>query len=125
MNGPPLVIYGSLRGWSPRHFRATLQGYFLPASLMVMAGYWLAGMWTPVVTGYYLMSLPGVAVAIVAGRYINRRLSGDRFLTIVHVGLIVIGLLLLRQAIASHPPALSAPASAGMAPTSQTIAAAT
>jgi uncharacterized membrane protein YfcA len=125
MNGPPLVIYGSLRGWSPRHFRATLQGYFLPASLMVMAGYWLAGMWTPVVTGYYLMSLPGAAVAIVAGRYINRRLSGDRFLTIVHVGLIVIGLLLLRQAIASHPRELSAPASAGMAPTSQTIAAAT
>src|SRR5262249_51239910 len=27
MNGPPLVIYGSLRGWSPEHFRATLQGY--------------------------------------------------------------------------------------------------
>jgi hypothetical protein len=28
MNGPPLVIYGSLRGSSPQHFRATLQGYF-------------------------------------------------------------------------------------------------
>jgi uncharacterized membrane protein YfcA len=26
MNGPPLVMYGALRGWSPRHFRATLQG---------------------------------------------------------------------------------------------------
>ena len=33
MNGPPLVIYGSLRRWSPQHFRATLQGYsFRPAS---------------------------------------------------------------------------------------------
>jgi hypothetical protein len=29
MNGPPLVVYGSLRGWSPQQFRATLQGYFL------------------------------------------------------------------------------------------------
>ena len=47
MNGPPLVMYGALRGWSPRHFRATLQGYFLPASMMAMAGYWLAGLWTP------------------------------------------------------------------------------
>src|SRR5262249_31722764 len=27
MNGPPLVIYGTLRGWSAEHFRATLQGY--------------------------------------------------------------------------------------------------
>src|SRR5699024_1895776 len=39
MNGPPLVAFGTLRGWSPQQFRATLQGYFLPASLVVMAGY--------------------------------------------------------------------------------------
>ncbi|HWF86473.1 MAG TPA: sulfite exporter TauE/SafE family protein, partial [Vicinamibacterales bacterium] len=31
MNGPPLVVYGAMRRWSPQHFRATLQGYFLPA----------------------------------------------------------------------------------------------
>jgi uncharacterized membrane protein YfcA len=47
MNGPPLVVYGTLRRWSAEHFRATLQGYFLPASLVVMAGYWLAGLWVP------------------------------------------------------------------------------
>src|SRR5699024_1845113 len=35
MNGPPLVIYGALRGWTPAHFRATLQGYFFPASIIV------------------------------------------------------------------------------------------
>ena len=40
MNGPPLVIYGSLRHWSPGHFRATLQGYFLPARLALA---WVAG----------------------------------------------------------------------------------
>src|ERR1700739_3270567 len=43
VNGPPLVIYGSLRRWSPEHFRATLQGYFFPASLLGMCGYWLGG----------------------------------------------------------------------------------
>lgn len=64
MNGPPLVIYGTLRGWSPRQFRATLQGYFLPASVMVMGGYWLAGLWTPTVTRYYLLSLPAVVLAL-------------------------------------------------------------
>src|SRR5437764_230896 len=58
MNGPPLVIYGSLRQWSAEHFRATLQGYFLPASLVGMGGYWLAGLWAPAVTHYYLLSLP-------------------------------------------------------------------
>src|SRR5205814_9614386 len=88
MNGPPLVIYGTLRGWSPQHFRATLQGYFLPASLAGLGGYWLANLWTPVVTRHYLVSLPAVAVAIVLGRAVNRRLSGPAFLRYVHEGLI-------------------------------------
>lgn len=99
MNGPPLVIYGALRGWSPKHFRATLQGYFLPASVVVMCGYWLAGLWTPAVSRYYLVSLPVVLVAIFSGRVINRRIPGPRFLLYVHVGLTAIGAMLLVQAL--------------------------
>ena len=99
MNGPPLVIYGSLRGWSPQHFRATLQEYFLPASLAGMCGYWLANLWTPTVTYYYIVSLPAVIVAILLGRAVNRRLSGPAFLRYVHVGLIAVGCILLYQSI--------------------------
>src|SRR5947208_1323780 len=47
MNGPPLVVYGTLRRWTAEHFRATLQGYFLPASVMGMIGYGVTGLWTP------------------------------------------------------------------------------
>jgi uncharacterized membrane protein YfcA len=97
MNGPPLVIYGALRRWSPEHFRATLQGYFLPASLVGMFGYYLAGLWVPAVTRYYLLSLPVALAAIVLGRAVNRRLRGRRFLLYVHVGLIVVGTVLLIQ----------------------------
>ena len=99
MNGPPLAIYGAMRRWSAQHFRATLQGYFLPASMIGMAGYWLAGLWVPAVTHYYLMSLPLTLAAILLGRSINRRLHGDAFLKYVHVGLVVIGAVLLLQAI--------------------------
>jgi uncharacterized membrane protein YfcA len=99
MNGPPLVIYGALRGWSPRHFRATLQGYFLPASLMVMGGYAYLGLWTQAVTRYFLMSLPAVLVAILIGRVLNRRMHGARFLLYVHAGLVLIGGMLLVQAV--------------------------
>jgi uncharacterized membrane protein YfcA len=102
MNGPPLVIYGTLRGWSPRHFRATLQGYFLPASVMVMAGYTIAGLWTPTVTRHYLLSLPAVVVAIFVGRALNRRMHGARFARYVHAGLILIGATLLVQGLRAH-----------------------
>ena len=98
MNGPPLAIYGSLRRWSPQHFRATLQGYFLPASLMGLLGYGIAGLWGRSVVIYYLLSLPGALVAIYAGRIINRRLRGHAFLIYLHVGLIVVGGVLLAQA---------------------------
>jgi uncharacterized membrane protein YfcA len=99
MNGPPLVVYGAMRRWSPEHFRATLQGYFLPASIVTMAGYWLAGLWIPAVTRYYLISLPAAVPAIFLGRFMNRRLQGDAFLKYVHAGLVCIGGLLLIQAI--------------------------
>ncbi len=101
MNGPPLAIYGAMRRWSAQHFRATLQGYFLPASIIGMAGYWLAGLWVPAVTRYYLISLPLTLAAVLLGRVINRRLHGQAFLKYVHVGLVVIGATLLAQAIRS------------------------
>jgi len=101
MNGPPLAIYGGMRRWSAQHFRATLQAYFLPASVIGMAGYWAAHLWTWPVTRYYLFSLPLVVPAILLGRVINHRMRGETFLKYVHVGLLVIGAVLMAQAI-SH-----------------------
>ena len=99
MNGPPLVVYGAMRRWSPQHFRATLQGYFLSASIIGMGGYWLAGLWTPLVTRYYLLSLPVTLLGVLLGRMINHRLHGERFLKYIYAGLAGIGALLLAQAI--------------------------
>lgn len=97
MNGPPLVIYGSMRRWSAQHFRATLQGYFLPASTVGTIGYWLAGLWIRPVTQYYFVSLVAIFPAVVLGRIINHRLSGGAFLRYVYAGLAVIGVLLIAQ----------------------------
>ncbi len=102
MNGPPLVIYGAMRRWSAQHFRATLQGYFLPASIIGMSGYWLAGLWTAAVTHYYLLSLPVTLLGVFLGRTINHRLHGEGFLKFIYLGLAGIGGLLLVQAIAGR-----------------------
>src|SRR5271167_119017 len=102
MNGPPLAIYGAMRRWSAQHFRATLQGYFLPASIIGMAGYWLAGLWTPAVNHYYLLSLPVTVLGVILGRVINHRLRGEAFFKYLYVGLASIGALLLVQAITNR-----------------------
>ena len=97
MNGPPLVIYGSMRQWSAQHFRATLQAYFLPASVLGMCGYLSAGLWTPVVTHDYLLSLPAALPAVFLGRAINHRLSGAAFSRYIYLGLAAIGIALVVQ----------------------------
>jgi uncharacterized membrane protein YfcA len=98
MNGPPLAVYGALRKWSPQHFRATLQGYFLPASFVGLLGYLALGLWGPAVTRYFLFSLPVVVIAILLGRAVNQQMKDAGFFRAVYVGLIVIGSILLVQA---------------------------
>ncbi|MDG3582832.1 sulfite exporter TauE/SafE family protein [Galbibacter pacificus] len=95
LNGPPLVIYGNMRNWTAKNFRATLQAYFLPASTIGMFGYWYKGLWVSTVTYYFLISIPVIVPAILLGRYFNRRLKDGTFLRYVYCGLIAVGIVLL------------------------------
>ena len=95
INGPPLVVYGNMRKWSAKHFRATLQAYFLPASLVGVVGYAIKGLLIWTVFKYFLICLPAILPAVFLGRYFNRRLHGSSFFKYVYFGLIVIGLLLV------------------------------
>lgn len=95
LNGPPLVVYGNMRRWSAQHFRATLQAYFLVASLIGIGGYVVKGLVGWPVIHYFLICLPAVLPSIFMGRYFNRKLAGSSFFRYVYVGLIAIGLVLI------------------------------
>ena len=95
MNGPPLAIYGKLRDWSPDRFRATLQGYFLPASILGLCGYGVSGLWTASVNSLFLSALPGIIAGIFIGRWMNRRIDARRFRFLLHGGLILVAVLLI------------------------------
>ena len=98
-NGPPVVIYGTLKRWDPETFRATLQGFLFPTSLFILAGHGLAGLWTAPVIRTYLYALPLVFAAVYLGGRINRVFSTERFSRWVYVLLIALGLLLLGEAL--------------------------
>ena len=95
LNGPPLVIYGNLRRWDAPQFRATLQAYFLPASLLGATGFAVKGLITTSVLRYFACALPVVVPAMVLGHFLNRRLQGAGFFKFVYAGLIVTGALLI------------------------------
>ena len=99
MNGPPLAVYGALRKWSPQHFRATLQCYFLAASLVGLAGYSALGIWSGTVTRYFLLSLPAMVTAILIGRALNREMRDTGFFRFVYLGLVAIGGILVVQTV--------------------------
>jgi hypothetical protein len=98
-NGPPIVIYGTLHQWPPERFRATLQGYFFPAGMIVIAGHGLGGLWTPAVGRYFLLCLPALLLAIWLGNRLHRIIPQAHFDRSIHLLLILIGAALLVRTI--------------------------
>jgi uncharacterized membrane protein YfcA len=94
-NGPPIVIYGTLRRWRPENFRATLQGYFLPTGSMIALGHCLGGFWTKTVLMSYFISLPIIFIAIFAGGRLNCKIPKGKFDNYVYICLVVLGTVLL------------------------------
>ena len=95
LNGPPLVVYGNLRQWTAKHFRATLQAYFLPVSLLSVVGYYSKGLITTEVNIYFLYSLITTIPAIFSGRYLNHKLKDGAFFKYVYWGLMLISVVLI------------------------------
>ena len=95
-NGPPLVIYGTLQGWSPEQFRATLQGAFFFGNILITGGHAAAGLWTREVWTLYLYGLPLVFAAIFLGRAVNARVPRRLFMRLIYVTLVVLGVTFVR-----------------------------
>jgi uncharacterized membrane protein YfcA len=94
-NGPPVVIYGTLRRWAPNHFRATMQGYLLPTGFLILLGHGLSGLWTTQVFTYYILSLPVVLLAIYIGGKAHRSMTQKHFDRFVNAALICMGAVLI------------------------------
>jgi uncharacterized membrane protein YfcA len=97
-NGPPVVAYGMLRGWPPESFRATLQSYFLPTGLAILAGHGIAGLWTSTVLRSYLYALPAIVAGVFLGGLLHKKLTHAAFAKLVSAALALMGaVMLLRE----------------------------
>ncbi len=98
-NGPPVVVYATLRDWPPDRFRATLQGYFLPTGLLILLGHGAAGLWSGQVLGLYAVSLPSLVAGAWLGEKVSRDIPGIVFRRIVYVSLVIMGAFLILRAV--------------------------
>lgn len=93
-NGPPVVIYGVMRGWGKEKFRATLQGYFLISSALIVVGHGISGLWTRSVLVYFLASIPIVVFAVLLGDWMVQKISGEHFNRAINLFMVAAGFLM-------------------------------
>jgi uncharacterized membrane protein YfcA len=98
-NGPPIALYGALRGWTPDEFRVNLQGYFLPTGIAIMLGQGVAGLWSAAIFRMFLFALPLMVLAVWAGEKIGRRISTGKFFRWVYGLVLVAGTILLLKTV--------------------------
>jgi len=94
-NGPPVLIYSALRGWDPKTFRATLQGYFLPTGFMIAIGHFLGGLWSKEILLNYVFLLPVILAGVLIGGFVNKKINEDDFNVYISGFLIIIGIVLI------------------------------
>lgn len=90
-SGPPVILYGDNRRWSPQEFKANLQGFFLLNDMFTLAGHALGGTLTPLVWQHFGLILPALFLGLLAGLALDRVIPPTRFRQIVLVLLIALG----------------------------------
>lgn len=93
--GPPMVVYSTLRRWSPAQFRATMQGFLFPTILFAVIGHGVGGLWTSLVFRLYLIGLPGVLLSIYLGSRLNHLFNPKRFERALYFCWIILGIMLM------------------------------
>lgn len=96
-SGPPLAVYFHLGPWDKSAFRGHMMAVFLAMTLVRLPSYGLAGLLTTerVLSGVIL--LPAALLGAVVGQALHGRIPEKSFRRAVALGLLLLGLVLLRR----------------------------
>lgn len=98
-NGPPSIIYGTLRRWPRAEFKSVLQSLFLINGIVIVLWQGSHGLITCEVGWLSLFAFPGLAVGAAIGYRIDKRLNHEQSRKVV-LGLIgVLGIVLIARSI--------------------------
>jgi uncharacterized membrane protein YfcA len=95
--GPPVVLYATTQGWSPRTIKANLQAFFIVNQVVILVGYWWAGLLTREVWRLAAVYAPPAIAGVAAGMALFTRIDPVRFRRVVFGLIFVSGLVLLAR----------------------------
>jgi uncharacterized membrane protein YfcA len=99
--GPPIVIFGTMSGWTQAQFVGTLQGYFWPNDVFIIICQFIAGLQTKTVWHYYLLGFPFLLLGSYAGSRLHKKIPEGKFSKYVFVLLLMIGVLFIAKTLSS------------------------
>ena len=93
--GPPVVLYATTQGWSPRVLKANVTAFFVVNQAAILTAYWWTGLITrEVIVTTLAFALPAMA-GIGSGMALFGRLDPARFRRVVFALLLLSGVILL------------------------------
>ena len=98
-NGPPVIMLLSSKSRQPVDFRSTLQSYFFFTGLGIVGGHFIAGNVTMSVLTNFLLSVPALFIAFLAGELLFRKFRTDKFYNFVYALLFILGIALIVRAV--------------------------
>ena len=93
--GPSALLYMAAQGWSPRTIKANLQAFLVMNQLVILIGYWWAGLLTREVWRFAAVFAVPAAIGLLAGMSVFDHVDPPRFRRIVFGILLASGVVLL------------------------------
>ena len=94
-SGPPVIVYGTMRGWSRDRFRSVLQAFFLIVAGQVVLSHFFAHHITLDVQRSYVFLAPVALGGIFVGSRVDTSIPQERFRQLVNVLILLLGLALI------------------------------
>jgi uncharacterized membrane protein YfcA len=94
-SGPPVIVYADSQRWPPIQFKANLRGFFIIATVLVVAGHLFSRHITPLVWRDFLWTLPAILVGFLGGTRLDGHIDALTFRKIALVVLMGLGLRLI------------------------------
>ncbi len=93
-NGPPIVMYGVIKKWDPKEFKASLQAFFIFSNIYIIGSHFYYGNFTPIVIQYSVYTLAPAIASILLGNYLSKKIPAEKFNSMVYVLFMCLGLFL-------------------------------
>ncbi len=94
-NGPPILIYFYLQGRDKTLLKASITGFFIFSSVLIVAGHFISGLTDTRVLETFAVYLPFVIIGQIVGKSLFSRISSEHYQKFILVFLLFIALLMI------------------------------